>query len=249
MRIIIVVLVFALIPFFSDFGNGSHQIYAQQEEMMEEGKAPEKAKEAPKTEVKKEEKKAEESKPAVQQTETKKEENPIKPAENQLEEDPFKDDSKKQVPEHLKFYKEKYEMRYDKPFEIVWNAIKKSVSDLPCQIAQENYRATDEGMYKGVIKSDFCVFVAGKEKTFDTLKKYSYELPVIRGGIWENGRMQYTFIVKEEAGGTVYLQIKGEMSGFEEFVTHEVHFWKTNGMFETEMMDRIKQNIEVVLKN
>jgi len=141
-----------------------------------------------------------------------------------------------------KYYKEKYEQTFDYPFEVVWEAIKLSLQEKGYQVAYEKYSQTDEGLYKGSIKSDYCVFSAGDDTTFATLKKYSYEVPFIRGGIWLNGRMEYKFKLKENDDGSVYVRLKGKISGFEDFVTHEVHFWKSNGIFETRMMKNIERN-------
>lgn len=144
------------------------------------------------------------------------------------------------------YYKPKYEKTYDYPFEIVWEAIKKSLEEKNCQVAYEKYTQTDEGLYKGSIHSDFCVFSAGKDTTFATLKKFSLEVPFIRGGIWLNGRMQYKFKLKENDDGSVYVRLKGGISGFEDFVTHKVHFWKSNGYFETKMLEAIEKNCKIL---
>jgi hypothetical protein len=146
------------------------------------------------------------------------------------------------------YYKDKYEKTYDYAFEIVWEAIKKSLADKNCQIAHEKYTQTDEGLYKGSIKSDFCVFaaVANDEDVFDSLKVYSLEVPFIRGGIWLNGRMEYKFKLKENDDGSVYVRLKGKLSGFEDFVTHEVHFWQSNGYFETKMLEAIEKNCKLL---
>lgn len=159
---------------------------------------------------------------------------------------PGKIEGEKQIPERLKYYKEKYEETFNEPFDVVWRAIKKSLDDIGCMIAYEKYQQDDEGFLTGTLKSDFCVFAMGKDTTFQVLKRYSYEMPLIRGGIWINGRIKYTFRVKENKDGTVLLSFTGGLSGFEDFVTHQVHFWKSNGILETQMMERIKNNIPVV---
>jgi hypothetical protein len=89
-----------------------------------------------------------------------------------------------------------------------------------------------------------CVFVEGEGKTIDTLQRYSLKVPVIRGGVWINGRMQYKFIIKEQEDGQVHLRLIGEVSGFENYVTSSVHFWESNGILETRMLRRIEENIE-----
>ncbi|MFP4526922.1 MAG: hypothetical protein ACLFQX_00110 [Candidatus Kapaibacterium sp.] len=152
-------------------------------------------------------------------------------------------DEPQKVPEHLRYYKDKYEAVYNRPFEDVWAAVKESVKEIGCMVMTENYRQTDEGFFKGVIKSDMCVFVEGDE-TLDSLKKYSLKVPVIRGGIWTNGRMQYKFILKEQEDASVELLLNGEVSGWEDHVTSSVHFWQSNGMFETFMLNRINRKLE-----
>ncbi len=159
---------------------------------------------------------------------------------------PSKQEEEKELPDRLKYYKEKYEETFNESFDVVWRAIKKSLDDISCMISYEKYQQDDEGYFSGTLKSDFCVFSMGKDTTFKVLKRYSYEMPLIRGGIWINGRIQYTFKVKENKDGTVYLSFTGRLSGFEDFVTHQVHFWKSNGILETKMLESIKNNIPLV---
>lgn len=189
-------------------------------------------------EIKEQPKKTEEKKSEVKPPESPKKSE----GQEQINESEIKDEGGKEVPENLRYYKEAYKEVYDLSFETIWQAIKKSLEDIGCMISQEKYSQTDQGLYKGSLKSDFCVFTAGKDSTFKTLKKYSFELPVIRGGIWLNGRMQYKFKLEETPDNKVKLDLKGELSGFEDFVTHEVIFWKSNGYFEAKMLDRIKEN-------
>ena len=161
--------------------------------------------------------------------------------EEQVKED---DRFKEQVDEKMKYYKEKYEAAFDAPFEVVYRAAKQSISELNCMIMNESYSQTDEGLYKGRVKSDICVLVDGKDSTWDVLQKYSVDLPIIRGGVWQNGGIQYNFILKETKDGKVLVTLKGEISGFEEYVTYLRHFWESNGYLETMMLDRLKKNIE-----
>lgn len=148
------------------------------------------------------------------------------------------------VKKGYEFYKEKYEADYDQDFEVMWNAVLKSIEDIGCQTITRNSRANDEGLYKGTIKSDFCVFSMG-DSTFSVLKKYSLdkEMPFIRGGYWDNGRLQYKVIIQETEPGKVHLTMTTEMSGMESHVAKKVLFWKSNGILENEMLDRIKSNI------
>jgi hypothetical protein len=149
------------------------------------------------------------------------------------------------------YFKEKYEDTLAYSFEVVWNAIKLSLEDINCLVSQEKYSQTDQGLFKGSLRSDYCVFSQGKDSTFDILKKFSIEVPFIRGGTWLTGRMQYRFQLTEREDNTIYLVLNGAIkdgaiSGWEDFVTHEVHFWKSNGIFETNMLKRVKSNCEIV---
>ncbi len=160
------------------------------------------------------------------------------------------DDEEEETDPKMKYYKEKYEESYNYPFEVVWNAVKKALEAKGCMVDRESYRQDDEGYYKGKIRSDMCVFVDGTDSSGTLLKKYSVKMPFIRGGIWKNGRFQYKFIVKENPDGTVYLRLKGEMSGYEDHITQEVHFWDpskgevSTGLLEAEMFRLISEQLE-----
>jgi hypothetical protein len=174
---------------------------------------------------------------------TQKQEEKVKQEQNPQEEDRFKEE----IPEKLKYYKEKYELDIDAPFELVFRSIKKSISDLDCMIINESYSQTDSGLYKGSIRSDFCVFSQGSDSTYSVLKRYSLEMPTIRGGIWVNGRIQYKFNLREQKNGKVHILLKGELSGLESYVTNEVHFWNSSGYLETKMMESVKNNIDSLM--
>ena len=157
--------------------------------------------------------------------------------------------------ESMKFYQENYEMDFDNDFETVWNSILKSIQDVNCQTIRKTSRQTDKGMLKGIVQSDFCVFASGDDTTLTALKRYSAELrkpedegkiepfPYILTGEWTAGRFQYKLIVEEVSAGKVHVKLIGELSGFESYVTKKMHFWTSNGLLETKMMDLIKSNI------
>ncbi len=155
----------------------------------------------------------------------------------------YKVDDGSDVPERLKYYKEKYELTYNAPFELVWNSIQQSLDDINCSYMKPNYKITEEGYYKGTIKTDFCLFTEGEDSTFDVLEKYSYKLPLIRGGKWINGRLQYKFLIKQTGDNEVYVLLKTEMSGYEAAVTNEVQFWKSNGILEKRLIDIINSKV------
>ncbi len=146
--------------------------------------------------------------------------------------------------EAMKYYKDEYKEVLDGVyFEDLWNAVVEALSDQGCELMTKVQKTNDEGFLKGVMKSEFCVFVKD-EPTFDALRLYSVKMPVIRGGIWMNGRIQYKIILEEvnEGEGTSIL-VTGELSGSEENVTNEVHFWASNGWFETDLLYRVKKKV------
>jgi hypothetical protein len=217
------ITIFIFLIAFGLITNPWYACLMAQEELLEEEKT--------KTE------KSNEKQPELKKTEKKEviQEEILKDDEN------IKDKSVKEL-----YFKERYDDTLAYSFEVVWNAIKLSLENISCLISQEKYSQTDQGLFKGSLKSDYCVFSQGKDSTFDVLKKFSVEVPYIRGGMWLTGRMQYKFNLTEREDNTIYLLLKGEVSGWEEFVTHEVHFWKSNGYFETMMLKNVRVNCEIV---
>ncbi|MBX3043965.1 MAG: hypothetical protein KIT33_08370 [Candidatus Kapabacteria bacterium] len=147
--------------------------------------------------------------------------------------------SKEQVDTRFPYLKEKYEDTLNLDFEKVWESAIKCIEDINCMIITKNPRAGDDGLYRGTLQSDYCVFALG-DTVLRNLKYYSVELPFIRGGIWENARFQYKFIIRELEEGGCYVRITGEISGKERLVTNKVHFWQSNGFKEYQMMERLK---------
>lgn len=155
------------------------------------------------------------------------------------------------IPESMKLFKMKYEIVIEKDFETVWNAANKAIEELGCQTIKKTTKQNDEGLYKGFLHSDFCVFVTG-EYSYDTLKKYSAEIlhkdnlekiisiPFIRGGDWINGRVQYKFTINEKEPGKVTIVLVVELSGMEQHITGKIHFWTSNGIFEDRILEKIK---------
>lgn len=150
--------------------------------------------------------------------------------------------------ERLKYYKEKYDTTYQNTtFEAVWNATNAAIEGISCMIMQKKNSTDDNGLNKGSIKSDFCVFVKAEDigsdgkkvDVFDTLDSYSKKVPIIRGADWVNGRTQYKISIKENEDFSVTLTMKVELSGMEAYVTNEVHFWESNGIFEKRMFELI----------
>ncbi len=164
--------------------------------------------------------------------------------EEEMQDEQKLNDVEDEIPEVMKYYREKYEAKYDYLFEEVWAAVKLALEQTNCMIIKESYTQNDEGLFKGSIHSDFCVHATGEDTTLAVLKRYSLKVPFIRGGVWVSARMQYKFVIKEQDDGSVRLLLKGEISGREDYVTEEVHFFKSNGYLETLMLERIRKNLE-----
>ncbi|MDC1067573.1 hypothetical protein OAQ99_00285 [Candidatus Kapabacteria bacterium] len=148
--------------------------------------------------------------------------------------------------ENLKYYREKFEQTYtDFFFDEVWNACIESLDEYGCAVAQKSSRQDENALFKGKLVSEYCIFAMMEkdEDVADSLWKYSYKVPVIRGADWGNGRMQYKIILKEQEDESVYMLIRGEISGREDQITNEVHFWKSNGRFEHFLLETINEKL------
>lgn len=144
------------------------------------------------------------------------------------------------IDDRMKYYKKDgYEYTYNYSFERVYNACRKAIEEQGCQILNQSYNQTDEGLYKGKVFSDYCVFATKSDTIVDALERYSVRVPIIRGGVWVNGRIQYKFFLTENKDGTTTLKLLGQISGREDYVTSKVHFWESNGLFEMAILERI----------
>lgn len=150
--------------------------------------------------------------------------------------------NREQVDTRFPFLKDKYEDTLNLTFEEVWQAAITSIEDINCMIITKNPRTGDDGLYKGTIQSDFCVFAVG-DSSLQNMKFYSVEDPFIRGGVWSNARCQYKFIIRELEAGGCFVKITAELSGTERHVTNKVHFWQSNGFKEYQMMERVKMKL------
>ncbi|MEN6510553.1 MAG: hypothetical protein ABFD00_01805 [Chloroherpetonaceae bacterium] len=153
--------------------------------------------------------------------------------------DPFKKDTVKE-----QYNPNGYERIYNSSFEKVWNIVIKSIEELNCQILQKTYNQTDQGYYKGKVFSDYCVIIGNTDSTWDVLKQFSLKIPIIRGGVWKSGRMQYKFWLTENPDGTTHVKLKGQLSGMEEHVTNKVQFWESNGILERKILNRIQELLQ-----
>ncbi len=143
--------------------------------------------------------------------------------------------------EDYPYYRESFDTTFTNiDFATVWNSIVEVCEAEKIFFITKRTKQDDEGLFKGIIKSDYFIFVDGADNTYDILKKYSFkDLPFVRGGVWQNGRVQYKMILKEKDDGTIDLTIKCEISGYESLVTEEVAFWSSNGYFETKILEKI----------
>lgn len=134
----------------------------------------------------------------------------------------------------------------DVSFGKVWDAIKESMTEFGCPQPQTDNviePVEETGFYRGVYVSDYCILSTGEDSTRYRMEKYG-EIPRIRGGIWITGRIQFKVNVKEEGVRNTKIILRSELSGFEEFITNQVHFWYGNGLLDRQMMDAILKKIK-----
>ena len=135
---------------------------------------------------------------------------------------------------------------FQQPFPRLFKTIKTTLEEKGCRIERDKYSEGDEGLFKGIVKSEFCVFVTGEDSTYSFLERYSQRVPVIRASMWTSGRIQYIIVLKEKADNSVDMELKAEISGFEDYVTHQVHFFPANGILEKEFIELLKTNLAKV---
>lgn len=137
------------------------------------------------------------------------------------------------------------------PFGTVWAAMEESMAEMSCGKAQTNKITDPEdelGFYKGMYISDFCILSTGEDSTYDHMVQYG-KLPMIRGGIWITGRVQFKVNVREIGVRQTVLILRAELSGFEQFITNAVHFWTSNGVLERRMHEAIRAKIAAKQNN
>lgn len=167
--------------------------------------------------------------------------------EKEEDEDDWRNQDEVEVEdEKLKYYKESYEDTLDAAFEDVYQICQDLISEYhACQVAfTPSPVQDDEGYFKGVVKSDYCVYSRGRDSTWENIQSYGLDVPFIRGGVWETARTQFTFRLYELETGEVRVKLVAQMSGFEEYVTNKFHFWKSNGYEETMMMEKLAKRVE-----
>lgn len=153
-------------------------------------------------------------------------------------------DDDEEVPERLKYFREKYEETVEASFDQVWQAVIRYIEDSGCQVLSEKLKENDIGKNRGVCQSELCILSQSKDSTFPIIKKYALNPPFIRGGVWLNVRMQYKFIVNDLGDGKINIVLNGELSGFENNATFKAHFFKSNGLLEFTAFEKIKELIK-----
>jgi hypothetical protein len=130
---------------------------------------------------------------------------------------------------------------FARPFPIVWRAVKQVIEEQNCGIENEKQSFDEQTeLYRGNIRSAPCVLASGEDSTYEVLKRYG-RVPIIRGGVWTSGRIQYNFSLRDLPDKKVQVVLTAELSGFEAYVTHISHAWNANGILERQMMDRLRQ--------
>ncbi len=176
--------------------------------------------------------------------------------EEDIESEYYEDDEEVYELDILEFWQEKYNLELKNiMFEDVVDAIIEAIYEInACAVIPSSPKVNDEGFQKQVIKSDYCIFAMG-DTTYKSMEQYSVLtnketighkcLPFIPGSRWKNGRVSFKFVVKEIDDETITILLKNaEISGKDEKVTNKVHFWESNGIFETNIMARIKEIAE-----
>ena len=134
-------------------------------------------------------------------------------------------------------------MTFQKPFATVYKTIINCIKNKGCAIESKPTSLDDNGLNKGNIRSEACVLVYGEDSTRDVMMQYG-KVPMIRGGVWASGRVQYNFALRElpdKQGILVTMTV--ELSGNENYITSEVHFWNSNGILDAEMERLVKDAI------
>jgi hypothetical protein len=133
-------------------------------------------------------------------------------------------------------------------FPTLLKAVKKSLSDLGCRVEVEKTEQGSDNLYRSNIRTEFYIVSTGVDTTKEFMEKLSCEaddcekFPFIRGGEWVSGRVQYSIVLKEKDDETVDFLLKGELSGYEQWVTSKVHFWDSNGILERDFYNSIRVN-------
>ncbi len=130
-------------------------------------------------------------------------------------------------------------MVFHKPFPTVWKAVKKVVGQKGCAVESQKQSVDSNDSYKGNIRSEACVLISGEDSTREVLMRWG-KVPMIRGGVWVSGRAQYNFAVRDMPDKTVQVVLTVEISGKEDFITKEVHFWHSNGILDDEMANMLR---------
>lgn len=153
-------------------------------------------------------------------------------------------DEEKNVPERLKYLREKYEENFEANFQTVFDACKTFIEkEVSCQILSQKVREMEDGKSRGVIRSELCIFAQNDETVFPKIQKYALDPPFIRGGVWTSGRMKYVFIVTEVEANNINVELRGELSGFEDNASFKAHFFNSNGLLEFQAFEAIREMI------
>jgi hypothetical protein len=134
-------------------------------------------------------------------------------------------------------------MTFQKPFATVFKTVLNCIKTKGCAIESKPSSPDENGLNKANIRSEACVIVVGEDSTRDVMMRYG-KVPMIRGGVWEAGRVQYNIALRElpeKQGVQVVMTV--ELSGKESYITSEVHFWNSNGILDAEMEAMIKDAI------
>jgi hypothetical protein len=108
---------------------------------------------------------------------------------------------------------------------------------------KEKIKDKEDGLKRGVVKSDVCVMAQKTDSTWKLITQYALEPPFIRGGTWTSVRIVYKFIVNDIGSGKVIITQLHEFSGFEDHVSFKAYEFKSNGLIEHNAIEKIKSSL------
>lgn len=139
----------------------------------------------------------------------------------------------------------KIEATYSKSFPTVWKCIRNAILEgNSCQLEYDKYSQNDKNLLRGKIQSVYCIIATGADSTKDVLEREGGEfVPFIRGASWVAARVQYTVNVVENPDKTVKIIVKGELSGYEDFITNRFHYFPSLGKLEEKLFADINRRV------
>ena len=154
------------------------------------------------------------------------------------------DEDEDDIPKAERYMRDKYIEYYEADFNVVFESVKQYVVEMGAEIERDATADNDIGRLKGLVRSNIFVLTQRRDSVFKVIQRYSFKPPFIRGGVWTSARIQFRILLNDEGDGRTSVVFENELSAFEDNVTFKVHIFKTNGFFEYEGFNRIKEIVE-----